>query len=123
SETPDRFVTAFVGVINPVSGTLTFASAGHPAPYLRDSDGGLTAVRARGLPLGLRERDDVPTRIAVLRRGALLVLYTDGLIESTHDVEEGEARLREALTNPAVAFAADPAQAIRDAVLRGEAAR
>jgi serine phosphatase RsbU (regulator of sigma subunit) len=123
SEKPDLFVTAFVGVMNPGSGTLTFASAGHPAPYLRDADGRLTAVRARGLPLGLRERDDVPTRIAVLRQGALLVLYTDGLIESTRDIDEGEARLRDALANPAVVFAADPARAIRDAVLLDGPAR
>ncbi len=37
TEHPDTFVTAFVGVLDPISWTLTYASAGHPSPLLRDS--------------------------------------------------------------------------------------
>ena len=48
---------------------------------------------------------------------SLLVLYTDGLTESTRDLIAGEKRLRAALDDPAVLQAGDVARAIRDAVL------
>jgi anti-sigma regulatory factor (Ser/Thr protein kinase) len=48
---------------------------------------------------------------------ATFVFYTDGLIESTHDMDEGERRLRAALADPAIANAPHPALAIHDAVL------
>jgi anti-sigma regulatory factor (Ser/Thr protein kinase) len=47
----------------------------------------------------------------------MLVLFTDGLIESTHDMEEGYRRLDRALHDPAILASSDPAARIRDTVL------
>src|ERR1700730_7066832 len=96
---------------------MTYRSAGHPPPILRDARGLLSHLDAPGLPLGLHEREggDAPT--IALEPDSLLVLYTDGLIESTRDLVEGERRVWEALGDPAVTGAADPAKALHDAVL------
>lgn len=117
AEAPDRFVTAFVAVIEPVVRSLTFASAGHPTPFLRTADGEIVALRAEGLPLGLRSARDAETATVALERDSLLVLYTDGLIEATRDVGEGEALLQRAIAVLDVRRTEHPAQAIHDGVL------
>jgi anti-sigma regulatory factor (Ser/Thr protein kinase) len=48
---------------------------------------------------------------------AVLVLFTDGLVESTRDIDEGYRRLERALHDPAVLASADLAAHLRDAVL------
>jgi PAS domain S-box-containing protein len=113
-----RFVTAFVGVIEPgPSAAISYQSAGHPAPILWSPDGILQELLGHGPPLGLgveRSRQNLRCALPV---GSLLSLFTDGLIESTHNVLEGEARVREALLDSAVHAAANPAQMLHDAVL------
>ena len=116
SEQPDRIVTAFVGVLDPLTLTLSFASAGHPPPFVRQPDGTVVELRAFDLPLGLRdERNRDPSRNAsiVLKDRSLLVLYTDGLTEATRDALEGERLLQEALAMPEVYKAPDPAALLR----------
>jgi anti-sigma regulatory factor (Ser/Thr protein kinase) len=115
SQTPDRFVTAWVGVLDPLWSTLACASAGHPAPLRRDADGTVAALPAGGLPLGLRERGTDVTRHLDLPEGSTLLLYTDGLTEAGRDVLAGEAALVEALR--AVDVAHEPARAIHGLVL------
>jgi PAS domain S-box-containing protein len=117
ADRPDRLVTAFIGVLDPVTSTLTYASAGHPAALLRDATGALTELRTTGLPLGLRERSDAETAKTAIARGSMILCYTDGLIESTHDIFEGERRLRAALSDRAIETSDDPARMIHDAVL------
>ena len=113
----DRMVTAFVAVLDPITLTLTYASAGHPPPYLRSANGRIRQLPCAGLPLGLRERNEEPARTVVLERGSLLVLYTDGLTESTRNIEQGEREIEAALSRHAVASAPDVARALHDAVL------
>ena len=117
-EHPDLIVTAFVGIIDDTEAYLTYASAGHPAPLLRSPDGNVVALDGAGLPLGLRQRDELlDTRTVPLEAGSLLVLFTDGLIESTHDYLQGETRLRDALRREAPALAPSPAREIHESVL------
>jgi PAS domain S-box-containing protein len=96
-DTLDRMVTAFVGVYDPVTRALHYAGAGHPPPLIRRRDGTVVEVTAPGLPLGVRRKGDTEPGDVVLELGSMLVLYTDGLIESTHDLIAGERRLREAI--------------------------
>ena len=117
-EYPNAVVTAFVAVIDEVEGVIAYANAGHPRPLVRLPDGNLTELVGGGLPLGLRERDvDGETRVAALVPGSTIVLYTDGLTESTHDYALGERRLRDALQHLAIDLAPDPAAEIEAAVL------
>jgi PAS domain S-box-containing protein len=121
AENPDRIVTAFVGVLDPITLTFTYANAGHPTPIVRQPDGTLLPLEVHGLPLGLRGRDEPGAQTIGLSDGCTIVLYTDGLTEATHDIAEGERRLHEALTDERIWSAKDPAAALRDAVLHENA--
>ncbi len=116
-EQPGRFVTAFVGRIDPDRTRLTYASAGHPPPLIRDA----VSVRALELgdpPLGVWEG---PFNAYALDLSApwLLVAYTDGLIERTGDVVAGEQLLREVVQHGGIVHAADPAAFVRHRLIRG----
>jgi PAS domain S-box-containing protein len=117
-EHADRMVTAFVGFYDAPTRTLAYASAGHPAPLLRLPDGSVEPLAVEAPPLGLGIATPPPLRtVTDLADGTLVALYTDGLIESTHDVLEGEERLRAAVRSDALLHTASPAGFIRDAVL------
>jgi len=91
-----QFVTAFVGVLDPVSFEFTFASAGHPPALLRDADGLMTLLAEGDLPLGLRGRCDEAARTIEIAPGSVLLCYTDGLTEFDRDPIDGELRVRDA---------------------------
>src|SRR5215204_4080281 len=48
----NMFVTCFYAILDPESGSLTYANAGHDLPYLH-RNGDAEELRARGMPLGL----------------------------------------------------------------------
>lgn len=120
SQAPDRFVTAWVGVLDPVWATLTCASAGHPPPLSRTAGGRVDELPGGGLPLGLRERGADVTHHLDLQADTTLLLYTDGLVEANRDLIAGEKALANALRDADVETA--PAQAIHEAVLGGAGA-
>ncbi len=120
SEQPDGIVTAFLAVLDPITLIMCYASAGHPPPLLRSASGEITALGGSGLPLGLRAMQNYEAESARTIRlddSSLLVLYTDGLIEATRDIEAGESSVRAALSSAAVWDAANPAAAISEHVL------
>jgi serine phosphatase RsbU (regulator of sigma subunit) len=49
----NMFVTCFYAILDPKSGSLTYANAGHDLPYLWRRSGDAEELRARGMPLGL----------------------------------------------------------------------
>jgi PAS domain S-box-containing protein len=117
TEYPDMFVTAFVGVFDPVARTLSYASAGHPSPLVRDRGGAVTTLDKGGLPLGLRIRGQTASS-TVLPESGLVVFYSDGLIEAEHDVIGGLDRLVRETARPEIANSTNPADALYRAVLR-----
>jgi serine phosphatase RsbU (regulator of sigma subunit)/anti-sigma regulatory factor (Ser/Thr protein kinase) len=117
ADDPERIVTAFVAVLDPVTSELTYASAGHPRPLLRRGGAGWTELAAAGMPLGVPSKGERVTETVAMPGDAMLVLYTDGLVEATHDIAAGEELLRAALHDPAVLAAPNLARAIHDAVL------
>lgn len=116
-DAPDSMVTAFVGVFDPVTRLLTYALAGHPTPFLRLPDGSIIELAAPGLPLGVRRKGDTEAREIVLAAGSFLVLYTDGLVESTHDFVAGERRLRDAVARIGVTSSTPAADRLAALVL------
>ena len=117
SEHPDVFVTAWVGVLDLVTHTLTYASAGHPYPLLISREFGVRELEHSALPLGLRKGHDGVANMIEIPDQATLILYTDGLTESTHDFEVGNERLHEAAHALVDANASFPAHAIARAVI------
>jgi serine/threonine-protein kinase RsbW len=90
--------TALFAVLDPETGRLRMASAGHPAPLL--VEGGkaeLLDVRPSRM-LGAPPAPGPAVEWAgVLAPGATLLLYTDGLVESRDaDLDQGLATLMDA---------------------------
>ncbi|MET9480385.1 SpoIIE family protein phosphatase [Streptomyces sp. NPDC006638] len=106
----DLSATCLYAVYDPVTCECTVARAGHAPPVVRYPDGTVGLLDApAGPPLGV---GGLPFESATARvpAGSLVVLYTDGLIESyDHDIDEGLDLLRAALrgTNPSMSDAAD----------------
>ena len=99
-EWPEQFITVLYVRLDPRTGEVTVANAGHLPPVLLDDDAVLMEIEGSpplGLPMGDRR-----TRAAGLEPGAALLLVTDGLVERPgHDVYAGlaavSARARELL--------------------------
>jgi serine phosphatase RsbU (regulator of sigma subunit)/CHASE1-domain containing sensor protein/anti-sigma regulatory factor (Ser/Thr protein kinase) len=82
---PSTFVTCFYGVLDPESGRLVYANAGHNPPCERH-DSRVEELRARGMPLGLMPAMVYEEKEAGLAAGDNLLFYSDGLVEA-HDPE------------------------------------
>jgi PAS domain S-box-containing protein len=89
------FVTAIFGVLDTQTGKFAYSTAGHPPPLLFD---GRRVIRlaSSGLPIGLRDDDGVDFSLT-LHAPCTLTLFTDGLIEFTRDLDEGEQRIEAAI--------------------------
>jgi serine phosphatase RsbU (regulator of sigma subunit)/anti-sigma regulatory factor (Ser/Thr protein kinase) len=99
---PDHmFVTCLYVVLDPHSGRLRYANAGHNLPYVRAADAVLE-MRATGLPLGLMPGITYEERESTLQPGQSLLLYSDGLIEAHNEQGEmfGFPRLLELMRAP-----------------------
>jgi predicted ester cyclase len=94
---PDMFVTCFYAILDPNSGRLVYANAGHDLPYLRSQGGGCEELRARGMPLGLMPGMSYEEKEDVLNVGEAALFYSDGLVEAHGPKGEmfGFPRLRE----------------------------
>ena len=83
---PNMFVTCFYAILDPKSGTLSYANAGHDLPYLRRRGGEAEELRARGMPLGLMPGMGYEEKEIVLEAREAALFYSDGLVEA-HDPE------------------------------------
>jgi phosphoserine phosphatase RsbU/P len=95
----NRFITFFFCVLDPATGDLLYANAGHNPPFLVRSNGEVSMLTEGGPPLGI-----IPTAVYVEQRvkmkpGDTVVLYSDGITEAQNPAEEefGEDRCIELL--------------------------
>ena len=84
---PKRILmTFFFGLLDPLTHTLRFSSAGHLDPYVyRASSRRLEPLSSWGFPLGVRRRDPFREHTVEFAVGDRLILYSDGLIEAVDD--------------------------------------
>ncbi|MEU3687271.1 SpoIIE family protein phosphatase [Streptomyces narbonensis] len=94
--------TCVYAVYDPVTRRCTFANAGHLPPVLVEpGEEALLLDVPPGMPLGVGGEPFEEVEVE-LPEGALLALYTDGLVESRdHPLDEGLSAFRRALTDPA----------------------
>jgi predicted ester cyclase len=96
---PNMFVTCFYAILDPNSGHLVYANAGHSLPCCRREDAA-TELGARGMPLGLMPKMRYEEKVTVLGPAEAVLFYTDGLIEAHNPQGEmfGTPRLRNLLS-------------------------
>jgi serine phosphatase RsbU (regulator of sigma subunit) len=79
---PNMFVTCFYAILDPKSGHLRYANAGHDLPYVRRYGSDAEELRARGMPLGLMPGMSYEEKEITLDAGEAALFYSDGLVEA-----------------------------------------
>jgi serine phosphatase RsbU (regulator of sigma subunit)/predicted ester cyclase len=82
----NMFVTCFYAILDPGSGSLKYANAGHDLPYLHRTSGEAEELRATGMPLGLMPGIGYEEKQTMLEAGETALFYSDGLVEA-HDAK------------------------------------
>jgi serine phosphatase RsbU (regulator of sigma subunit) len=96
----ELFASCLYLQLDPANGRAVMARAGHPPPLLRRPDGRVRVLDLAGGPLlGIDAAATYPATDVEFTPGSLLVLYTDGLIESPGiDIEDALAQVCELFT-------------------------
>jgi serine phosphatase RsbU (regulator of sigma subunit)/predicted ester cyclase len=98
---PNMFVTCFYAILDPESGHLSYANAGHTLPFCkRHNEDQADELRARGMPLGLIPGMSYEQQETSLVPRDAVLFCTDGLVEA-HDPRGemfGTPRLRSLLS-------------------------
>ncbi len=109
--------TAVVGKLDPASGRLSYACAGHPWPLLARADGSAEYLQAgRGVPLACLGESEYPEATVQLDPGTTILLYTDGLTERRGQPIDA---VLERLRTVAAACAADELSVLLDGAVAG----
>jgi len=113
----ESMATAAVLVVEPATGRLTYANAGHPPPLVLGADGVARYLKeSLSVPLGALDVPGYESAVAELEPGATLVLYTDGLVEQRDELlDRGIERLERAVVERGLA---EP-ELLCERVLRG----
>jgi serine phosphatase RsbU (regulator of sigma subunit)/anti-sigma regulatory factor (Ser/Thr protein kinase) len=90
TEIPSKmFVTCLYAILDPATGRLVYANAGHNLPYRAlPNNGGAAELWARGMPLGLMPGMVYEEKETLLAPGECLLLYSDGLVEAHNPKRE-----------------------------------
>src|SRR5579859_1380594 len=84
---PKMFVTCLYAILDPVSGHVVYANAGHDLPHWRHN-GKVTELRATGMPLGLMPEMFYEEKEITLAAGDSVLFYSDGLVEAHNSRRE-----------------------------------
>ena len=84
---PSKFVTMVAGVLDPATGTVAFANAGHVAPLVVSKDG-VAAMHSTDIVVGILPNAQYRNQSLTLAPGDSLVLFTDGVTEAENIAEE-----------------------------------
>lgn len=93
----NRFVTLFIGELDPQTGKIRYINAGHNPPLVGRVNGEVELLDSGGLPLGLMGFAEYESGEITLNVGDVLFVYSDGVSEATNlqDEEFGMTRLTE----------------------------
>jgi len=110
----DHFITFFYLALEPSSGRVLYANAGHNRPLLYRDSGELVALQVSGIPLGIFADSSYEPFEVDLMDGDVLLLYSDGITECVNPQGEqfGEDRLQRLLSSSAK----DSAETIKENV-------
>lgn len=114
----EGIATAVVALFDPTSLHLTYAIAGHPPPAVALTPTVASLLPNGGLPLGVLEDASWTSHTLALREDSVVVFYTDGVTEYSHDIIGAEQTLIHAAASLVGDFeSARPALAVRKMVI------
>lgn len=96
----NRFITFFLGLLDPATGEMTYCNAGHNPPILVRKNGTAEQLAGGGMILGIFGGAEYENQTVTLEKGDLLALFSDGITEACQpslEEEFGEQRLTELL--------------------------
>ncbi len=95
---PKMFVTCLYAILDPATGVMRYANAGHNLPF-QQREGGAAELRATGMPLGLLPGMGYEEKETTLAPGDRVVFYSDGLVEAHNTQRQmfGTPRLHDLL--------------------------
>jgi sigma-B regulation protein RsbU (phosphoserine phosphatase) len=111
---PAEFATLFYGEVSADGRSLIYCNAGHDPPLLlRGTE--LIELHSTGLAVGIDPCAEYETGRLRLRRGDILLLYTDGCVDALdfNDIRFGRQRLRDSLLR----YADQPAERLARSIL------
>jgi serine phosphatase RsbU (regulator of sigma subunit)/anti-sigma regulatory factor (Ser/Thr protein kinase) len=110
------FITMFYGMLDPATGILQYANAGHNPPMLVNPSGAVHELELGCLPLGVIEDQNLRMVETQIQPGEALVSFSDGITEAMNAANElfGEERLIETLQ----AYAHADADSLVEAIIR-----
>ena len=112
----EMYFSVFYGVLDPLTGRLSYASAGHPYAFRVPRFGEPERLESTAPPLGLATAGSIQRRQVPWSVGHdLLVLWTDGLVDAQN--ESGEAFGEQRLLAEVCARRSEPVEAVVEAVL------
>ena len=82
------FVTVFFAVLDPTTGVLRYANAGHNPPFLLGMNTGIKTLNNTGMPLGVDEENDWGQDEILISPGEMLLCYTDGVTDAQNNAGE-----------------------------------
>ena len=91
-----KFITFFIAMLNPSTGSFSYCNAGHNPPLIVRADGSVEKLGSGGVVLGILPIYTYEQETVELRPGDIAVLYSDGVTEQfacDRDEEFGEDRL------------------------------
>ena len=119
AHSPELVATVVVGRYRPSDGSLRLAGGGQPPPLLVTAGGDVRQITTPGVALGWPGAGSSEVVDLCLDRNDTLVLYTDGLIESTKDVLVGLENLTRAASQIAQYPSTHVARALVERSLSG----
>jgi phosphoserine phosphatase RsbU/P len=96
-----RFITLFYGVYQPLTGEMTYVSAGHTPPLVLRGDGRCERLTDGGIALGMFDHSTYSTGQVAIQPDELIAVYSDGITEAENPkgIPFDEAGLETALKN------------------------
>lgn len=111
-------ITAVSALLDTRTYEFAYAAAGHPPPVLVEPGRRARLLKCGSLPLGILPTSNYQTHRLQTVPGAMIVLYTDGVVEYSRDLPAGEAALLEAVESAAELPKGQVAKAIRESIFR-----
>lgn len=101
STSPEKFATLFHGILDISTNELKFSNAGHDNPFIFSQNQEIYRLQTGGIILGFMDTFKYEEEIYLMKKGDVLLIYSDGLTEAMNSSEEefGEDRLQQLVQN------------------------